>query len=450
MALSNGESGILIVDSPNNTIGGANSAFRNTISGNGRAGVHLNGSSATGNVITANHIGANAGATAKVGNNIGILIDQAAKNNTVGGTSADVRNVISGNKRNGVALGGNFTSGNVVQGNFIGTDFTGTQALGNPTGISIFRLASNNIIGGTSSGAGNVISGNTTIGVSITSFGATGNQVLGNRIGTVAGGNSPLPNGAGVAVAEGAFNNAIGGLAAGAGNTIAHNGADGVRIGGGTGNAIRGNEIANSGGLGIILVDGGNNNQPAPVITAAVSGGGTTTIDGMLTAVPNTTYGIDFFASMTCDPSGFGEGKFYFGSSAETTDGSGVVTFSETFNVPVLPTHVITATATSPGNDTSEFSACLVVPTPLPPLRPSPVTWVVHEQQTHGEMYLNVLPISCHVGDHPPPPPERSNASKATLPSLAHPLQRFRDPTNPAVDLGVVISDIDSNDHRGF
>src|SRR5262249_57302876 len=51
--------------------------------------------------------------------------------NTVGGTAAGSANVISGNGGAGVYIQGAGTSGNVVLGNRIGTDVHGTAKLGN-------------------------------------------------------------------------------------------------------------------------------------------------------------------------------------------------------------------------------------------------------------------------------------------------------------------------------
>ena len=100
---------------------------------------------------------------------------------------------------------------NVVQGNYLGTDVTGTAAgPGNSQGVLIDD-ASNNTIGGTGAGAGNVISGNSGDGIDILS---DGNFVLGNKIGTNAAGTAALGNGtpgvgsggAGVRFFGGAFN----------------------------------------------------------------------------------------------------------------------------------------------------------------------------------------------------------------------------------------------------
>ena len=52
----------------------------------------------------------------------GVLIQGGATGNTIGGTTAAARNVISGNAVCGVYLIGQGTSGNVVEGDYIGTN----------------------------------------------------------------------------------------------------------------------------------------------------------------------------------------------------------------------------------------------------------------------------------------------------------------------------------------
>ena len=76
----------------------------------------------------------------------------------IGGTTAAARNVISGNGNGGIEIGGN---ANVVQGNFIGTNAAGTAAVPNRAEYRSSDSAStDNLIGGTAAGAGNLISGN--------------------------------------------------------------------------------------------------------------------------------------------------------------------------------------------------------------------------------------------------------------------------------------------------
>jgi len=112
--------------------------------------------------------------------------------------------------------------GNTVSGNYIGTDLNGTADLGNTIyGVWILGGAQSNTIGGTSSGAGNVISGNDASGLAISGTGTNSNVVKGNYIGTVADGTSARRNEEeGVYIYGGAQYNTIGGTVAGARNII--------------------------------------------------------------------------------------------------------------------------------------------------------------------------------------------------------------------------------------
>ncbi len=375
MALGNARDGIFVnAAANNNTVGGQASTGTNVISGNGRAGVHINGSGSSNNSVIHNRIGTDVTGTAKIGNTIGVLIDGAATNNVVGGTSVSDRNIISGNKRNGINIGGNGTNGNRVEGNYIGTDWTGNSPLSNPVGVSIFRLAKNNIIGGTSLSKTNVISGNNSVGVSIRSNGTTGNFVRWNYIGTDPTGNFPVPNGVGVAVIDSASGTLIDG------NGIEFNNAEGVIVDNAVNNQIRANVMRGNGSLGIRLINNGNNMQPFPTITSVVNGGGSITINGSLTAAPNTTYALEFFSNPVCDGSGFGEGQTYLGMQSSTTNGGGFAAFSATFAANVPSGYWITSTATSSTGDTSEFSACFLAPVP-PPGPDAPRAWSVKNER---------------------------------------------------------------------
>ena len=137
----------------------------------------------------------------------------------------------------------------------------GTHAVGSAfTGVIIFAGATNNTIGGTVVGAGNVISGFFGYGVYISDAGTAGNLVQGNIIGADPTGTNALGNGyANVFLQLGATNNVIGGTGVGAGNVIAFSGGAGVVLlnANTTNNTIRGNSIFSNGGLGIDLNNDG-------------------------------------------------------------------------------------------------------------------------------------------------------------------------------------------------
>ena len=287
--------------------------------------------------------------------------------------------------------------GNVIEGNYIGTDVSGTLALGNYSGVFITNDSDNNIIGGTTPAARNLISGNMSSGIEFGSApGAepTGNQIRGNFIGTKANGTQALGNLVGVWIVA-APGNTIGGTASGEGNTIAFNGGDGVAVSSGTGNVIRRNSIFSNTGLGIELAPDGvtpndtgdgdtgpNNLQNFPVVTSVVVG--STTVQGTLNSTANTQFTLEFFYSSSCDPSGNGEGENFLGSTTETTNGSGDAPFTVVFPDTVPLGRFITATATDPGGNTSEFSGCIPAagptptPTPMPTPTPTPIPMMSH------------------------------------------------------------------------
>jgi hypothetical protein len=236
------------------TIGGTAAGAGNLISGNTDAGVVLAGN---GNLVQGNWIGTDAAGAAAVANNDGVEI--SGSNNTVGGTSAGARNIISGNGGSGVLISGSGATGNQVLGNFIGINSAGTAAVPNATGVTV---SSPNVIGGTAPGAGNLISGNT-LGISVQ---ADGTVVQGNLIGTDAAGSVAVPNGTGVAVQAGVVNTTIGGSAAGAGNLISGNTVAGLQISGSNtlvqGNLV-GTDASGSAALGNyegVLLSAGSNN----------------------------------------------------------------------------------------------------------------------------------------------------------------------------------------------
>jgi hypothetical protein len=207
-------------------------------------------------------------------------------------------------------------SGNRIKGNFIGTDYKGTIDRGNRFNGVFILQAANNVVGGTSPSARNLISRNGLTGVSVDgSVAATGNRILGNSI----------------------FNN------------------DGRGI-----NLLSEREDAN----GATPNDEGdadvgpNNLQNKPVITSATTSSGQTTIRGTLNSTPSATFTIEFFSSFDPDPSGADpEGETFIGSKLVSTDASGNATFRFSPTTAVAVGRQITATATrNATGDTSEFS----------------------------------------------------------------------------------------------
>ena len=241
-AIPNTTNGVHVHASHTNTIGGTTAGARNVISGNGDDGVLIASNGAAGNKVLGNYIGTNAAGTAKLGNRLyGVEVSQY--NNTIGGTDAGSRNVISGNGKSGVALYLSTSYGNKVLGNYIGTDYTGSRDLGNTgRGVDFTTGAKENVLGGTTAEARNVISGNDTGGVGVFN-GSAFNQIQGNYIGVSASGSSALGNGgAGVSVSN-SGPHTIGGTTAGAGNVISANN-QGIALAAGTGPVtIQGNRI---------------------------------------------------------------------------------------------------------------------------------------------------------------------------------------------------------------
>jgi parallel beta-helix repeat protein len=384
LPLGNGGEGITIAgssyeDPANDTVAG------NVISAN-TLGLFV--SDATNNVLQGNRIGTDASGTRRLGNvSHGISLSDSG-NNTIAG------NVISANGGDAILARSEIDGSNTIQGNFLGTDVTGTQPLGN-AGIGIdVSYSPKNTIGGTAPGAGNVIAANGQDGIKVEGIFASGNVIAGNFIGTDSSGTLALGNGR-----EGAWvlvsNNTIGGLAPGAGNTIAFNKGAGVAVSNGSsttsGVTILSNAIFSNGVVGITLNSGTNNNQVAPVLTSAASSSAGTLVQGTLTSTANTTFTIQFFSIVTPDPSGFGQGQVYQGSAPVTTDASGNASISVTLPNAIPAGQYLSATATSAANGaTSAFAKDIVV---TDPASPAPVT-----PAAVGSMSVAVAPSSTVSG----------------------------------------------------
>ena len=250
--------GIFINGSSSNTIGGTTLGARNVISGNGQVGILINGSTATGNAVQGNYVGLDASGTAAIPNlGDGIRVGEAP-GNVIGGASSAARNVVSGNGAVGVDLFGSGAVGNIVKGNYIGTNAAGTTDVGNTLEGVYINGGINNTVGGAGIGDRNIISGNLH-GVGVNDILAQNNDIIGNFIGTNAFGTGPIANTFdGVRVAGNASNNVVGGGGT-SGNVIAYNGGDGVFLDqtAGTGNRIDLNQIFLNGQLAIDIYPDG-------------------------------------------------------------------------------------------------------------------------------------------------------------------------------------------------
>jgi parallel beta-helix repeat protein len=420
--LSNTEGIEIMVGPYSNIIGGAITDEKNIVSGNRDVGIRAVNSNS--NIIKGNYVGLNRTGNAAIKNTEGISIEGTSKYNIIGGYTVAERNYVSGNDAYGITIYGDY---NIIVGNFVGTDITGTDSIPNTYGVLFDEGACYNRLGGTITGAGNLMSGNSGYGVFIYNLGTLADTVVGNLIGTDVTGTLPLPNTNGmvidgiasrhyidsnvisanrqcgidihisgtdsnvivrnkigtditgiqalgntidgIRIAEGGQYNRIG--LPGKGNIIAYNGGNGITLmtAADLYNTISENSIYSNGALGIDLYPAGINANDAgsadtagpndlmnfPVIQNvnlnAISG--ITSISG---TIDYTIHGgangirIELFKSDN-NASGYGEGKEFIGYAI--ADGS--VNWS--FNCACFGSNdIVTSTATDLRGNTSEFS----------------------------------------------------------------------------------------------
>ena len=217
LATPNSGSGISLTDSPDNTIGGITAEDRNIIYG----GINLSGANTTGNKIIGNYLGPDVTGQSALGQGGGINISDASSNEIGPG------NVISGNINNGLWIANPTTSNNRVFGNIFGLAADGATAMGNQSSNILIENASSNRIGGLTADSANVISASINDhGIQISGPASTRNLVAYNRIGTNAAGDQARGNlWQGVAINDDASYNVIG-----PGNLISGNSGFGIKI----------------------------------------------------------------------------------------------------------------------------------------------------------------------------------------------------------------------------
>jgi len=315
--------------------------------------------------VWANHIGVDLPGTAAMPNARGGIKVVESRNVTIGGNESYQRNTIAGNTASrdddgqGILVGGTSMEcpGTRIINNYVGVDATGTNLLGNArAGIHVLYTG-NVTIGGTNALEQNIVCGNGGPGIIIESeltlFPATNIIVTGNRI---------TDNGShGIALLNrGSSNNLI------TLNFIAGNASNGINIAAGLNNTITSNHIYGNALMGINLGAQGRNDGPEsnnnpnryqryPFISNVVAAGGTR-VRGSFASAASKTYRLEFFASPAASPAGFGEGQQVLGATSITTGAGGGAAFDALLPTAAQPGWIVTATATDPDGNTSEFS----------------------------------------------------------------------------------------------
>ena len=404
----------IYIENSSNLIGGPNLADRNVISGNLGPGAFVPypainplGIAVTGTVYENNIIGLDAAGKKALGNGGGIVT--YGNGETVGGTTAGLGNVISGNGGVGIASKGSIT----IESNYVGTDVTGNVAIGNGNGggegidseellkaTSITTVIANNVVSGNSTGiqvtqtdgsASAYAISNNLIGTNAAGTAALGNSIglqlnnvenatvqnnvisanytgvwtqtdtavtelqhdvfQGNLIGTDKTGTVALGNkDQGIDIETGS-GLTFGGTGPGQGNVIANCGQYGILLNLGQQDQFIHNSIYNDGFGGISLVPSTNDSAVAPVLAFTPGTSGNGALSGTLNWAPNTAYTVEIYSSPAAPTPGKAQGQTFVKDVTVNTDGTGKGTFSLS-----EPDIFYTATATDPNGNTSAFS----------------------------------------------------------------------------------------------
>ncbi|MEI6347626.1 MAG: T9SS type A sorting domain-containing protein [Bacteroidota bacterium] len=352
--------------SSSNVIGGYTVGARNFVSGNEAYGVPVFGGGCTNNLIIGNFIGTDITGNIAIPNTYGVLFDDGANSNTVGGYIAGAKNLISGNSGYGIFLYNPQTQNDSVIGNIIGLNFSCTSKLPNANGIVIDGPSYHHFIDS------NVISGSLQNGIDIHIGGTDSNVIIRNFIGTDFSGIANYGNSYdGIRIAEGPKYNQIG--LEGKGNTIAFNGGNGISVMTDSCkyNKFTENKIYGNLGIGIDLYPlgitpndagdcdfGPNNLMNSPTIVTSTYNSNTqlTTIQGTIDHTcdgGNLGITIELFASSNSTGS---QAQKFIGRTNTNNLGEWTISTST-----LLPSEYITATATDNMGNTSELSNHLVV-----------------------------------------------------------------------------------------
>ncbi|MCO6452274.1 MAG: right-handed parallel beta-helix repeat-containing protein, partial [Caldilineales bacterium] len=342
----------------------------------GNASAGIDLNGGSNNRMLGNFIGVNREGTTAIPNAIGIRLSNAS-GNTIGGTVSGARNLVSGNAGNGVELL-NGSDNNIVQGNTIGLNGAASAALANQTGI-LLDDSSSNQIGGGSGAATNTIAGNQGYGLHLRNASSL-NTVQANRIGTNLSGDDFGQGLDGVRIEDASNENTIGGLTGGAGNTIAFNAGVGIVVDASTGNTLAGNLIYSNGGgaqaAGIANANGGNQEVTPPNLSAAAGD----EVSG--SALPESR--VEVFGD---DEE---QGRFFLGRTL--ADAFGHFVFKGG-----LKGDQVTATTTDQTGNTSEFGLAIPVESACPDPYETNDTWTQATSTTPGGEYTAYICSSTDV-----------------------------------------------------
>lgn len=368
--------------------GSNDSGERNVISAN-LNGVVMADAEITGNTVAGNYIGTDSAGVLDRGNTVdGVRIEAGANANTIGGTTAARRNVVSGNDQDGIQVDGEASDNNIIRGNYVGVNALGSATIGNGgDGVFISGGADSTVVGGSLSSGGNLIAGNGIVGVEVDGA-SSGTTITGNIIGTDLPGTQNWGHQqSGVMLDNGATNTMVGGAAASFGNIIAFSGQggvwdDGIDVLGNatTGNAFIGNSIYGSVGQAIDLgndgadsidvgdVDTGPNTRLNTLsLTAATTDGSTVSLTGSYSGAANTYYRLEVYANASTDD---GEARTLVHTANMPIGAGGTLTATYSFSASVAAGSKLTATVTSTNAtyttffSTSEVSDLVVASAP--------------------------------------------------------------------------------------
>ena len=279
VAIPNTSNGIIL------TASAPNAQIFNNVSCGNTVGIMV-GFSCDSCTIKGNKVGIGADGITLLGNSqYGIEVSSAFKPR-IGGANTTDRNIICGNPWGGISLDNADSA--IVQGNYIGTDASGMLSRGN--GMGIYCTGSDNVlIGGGNAGEGNIVSGNSSTGIYVSSVSNARTSIKGNIVGLAVDLSTTIPNTGNGIYLIACANSLVGGTSPGERNYISSNGSYGIYLDESPFTVISGNYIGTDGtgllgrgnaSLGINVADsrqvliGGIGSSVRNIISATSNGAG--------------------------------------------------------------------------------------------------------------------------------------------------------------------------------